>query len=381
MKNIGILGSTGSVGTQSLQVVENHQEKFNIKFLAAHSNIDLLSDQAKFFDPEYICIYDESKYKQLKNMVNTKHVLCGYDGIMELCELSDIDIILNAIVGYNGLEPTLKIINSGIDIALSNKESIVQAGHLVVELAKSKGVNIFPVDSEHSALWQCMIGEKKDRIRKIILTASGGPFRKMPKEEFSQVTVSQALNHPNWKMGKKISIDSATMMNKGFEMIEAYWLFGINCDDIEIVIHPQSIIHSMVEYIDGSIKAQLSNPDMRLPIQYALSYPDRYELNDLKFDIKKFSKLDIEPIDLDKFRCVKLAFEAIKKGGSLPVVLNVSNDLVVDLFLNEKISFVQIPDIIKDCMNNHSFIDSPTLSDILSLTKWTENYIKSKYLS
>ena len=381
MKNIGILGSTGSVGTQSLQVVENHRDKFNVKFLAAHSNINLLANQANIFDPEYICIYDDSKYNQLKNMIDTKHILCGYDGIMELCELSDIDIILNAIVGYNGLEPTLKIISSGIDIALSNKESIVQAGHLVVELAKSKGVNIFPVDSEHSALWQCMVGEKKDRIRKIILTASGGPFRKMPKEEFSKVTVSQALNHPNWKMGKKISIDSATMMNKGFEMIEAYWLFGINCDDIEIVIHPQSIIHSMVEYIDGSIKAQLSNPDMRLPIQYALSHPDRYELNDLKFDIKKFSKLDIEPIDLDKFRCVKLAFEAIKKGGSLPVVLNVSNDLVVDLFLNEKISFVQIPDIIKDCMNNHSFIDSPTLSDILSLTKWTENYIKSKYLS
>ena len=381
MKNIGILGSTGSVGTQSLQVVENHQEKFNVKFLAAHSNIDLLANQANIFNPEYICIYDESKYNQLKNMIDTKHILCGYDGIMELCELSDMDIILNAIVGYNGLEPTLKIINSGIDIALSNKESIVQAGHLVVELAKSKGVNIFPVDSEHSALWQCMVGEKKDRIRKIILTASGGPFRKMPKEEFSKVTVSQALNHPNWKMGKKISIDSATMMNKGFEMIEAYWLFDINCDDIEIVIHPQSIIHSMVEYIDGSIKAQLSNPDMRLPIQYALSYPDRYELNDLKFDINKFSKLDIEPIDLDKFKCVKLAFDAIKKGGSYPVVLNVSNDLLVDLFLKGKISFLEIPNIIKECMYNHTYIDSPALSDILSLTKWTENYINTKYMS
>ena len=381
MKNIGILGSTGSVGTQSLQVVENHQEKFNVKFLAAHSNIDLLANQANIFDPEYICIYDESKYNQLKNMIDTKHILCGYDGIMELCELSDIDIILNAIVGYNGLEPTLKIISSGIDIALSNKESIVQAGHLVVELAKSKGVNIFPVDSEHSALWQCMVGEKKDRIRKIILTASGGPFRKMPKEEFSKVTVSEALNHPNWKMGKKISIDSATMMNKGFEMIEAHWLFNITPDNINIVIHPQSIIHSMVEYVDGSIKAQLSNPDMRLPIQYAFSYPDRYELNDLKFDINKFLKLDIEPIDLDKFKCVKLAFDAIKKGGSYPVVLNVSNDLLVDLFLKGKISFLEIPNIIKECMYNHTYIDSPALSDILSLTKWTENYINTKYMS
>jgi 1-deoxy-D-xylulose-5-phosphate reductoisomerase len=381
MKNIGILGSTGSVGTQALQVVKNHNDKLKIKFLAAHSNVTLLSKQANIFKPDYVCIYDESKYNELKNNVNCKHVLSGFDGIMELCELSNIDIILNAIVGYSGLEPTLKIINSGIDIALSNKESIVQAGHLVIELAKSKGVNIFPVDSEHSALWQCMVGEKKDKVRKIILTASGGPFRKTLKAKFSNITVSQALNHPNWEMGKKITIDSATMMNKGFEMIEAHWLFNITPDNINIVIHPQSIIHSMVEYVDGSIKAQLSNPDMRLPIQYAFSYPDRYELNDLKFDINKFSKLNIEPIDLDKFKCVKLAFDAIKKGGSYPVILNVSNDLLVDLFLKGKISFLEIPNIIKECMYNHTYIDSPALSDILSLTKWTENYINTKYMS
>ena len=335
--------------------------------------------QTKKFKPDFICIYDKSKYIQLRSNVSSTKVLSGHEGLMELCELSNIDIILNAIVGYSGLEPTLKIIESGTDIALSNKESIVQAGHLVMDLAKLMKVNIFPVDSEHSALWQCMVGEKKNTIRKIILTASGGPFRKLPKDDFYNITVKQALNHPNWKMGKKITIDSATMMNKGFEMIEAFWLFNIDPENIEIVVHPQSIIHSMVEYIDGSIKAQLSNPDMRLPIQYAFSYPERYELNDLKFDINNFSKLDIEPLDLNKFKCVRLSFDAINKGGSNPVVLNVSNDIAVDLFLNEKIKFIQIPDIIEECMNNHNYINSPRLSDILSLTKWTENYINERF--
>ena len=300
---------------------------------------------------------------------------------MELCELSNVDIILNAISGYSGLEPTLKIIESGTDIALSNKESIVQAGHLVMDLAKSMNVNIFPVDSEHSALWQCMVGENKSRIRKIILTASGGPFRTLSKNDFSKITVQQGLNHRNWKMGDIITIDSATMMNKGFEMIEAFWLFNINSKNIEIVVHPQSIIHSMVEYIDGSIKAQLSNPDMRLPIQYAFSYPERYEMNDLKFDIKNFSRLDIEPVDLDKFKCIKLSYDAINKGGSNPTILNVANDIAVDLFLNKKITFIQIPAIIEECINNHSYINLPTLSDILSLTKWTKNYINERFVS
>ena len=379
MKNLGILGSTGSVGTQSLNVIDNNKNKFNIKFLAANTNSKLLIEQVKKFNPEYVCIYDKSKYLELKKHINSSKILCGYDGLMELCELRDIDIVLNSIVGYSGLEPTLKIIESGTDIALSNKESIVQAGHLVINLAKSKNVNIFPVDSEHSAIWQCLVGEEKSKIRKIILTASGGPFRKLSKSKFESITVEQALSHPNWEMGKKISIDSATMMNKGFEMIEAFWLFNIDIRNIEIVIHPQSIIHSMVEFIDGSIKAQLSYPDMRLPIQYAFSFPERYNLDDLRFDIKDFYKLNFEILDLDKFKCVKLAFDAIKKGGSFPVVLNVSNDIAVDLFLNKKIGFTQIPNIINDCMNNHSFIKSPQLSDILSITNWTENYIKEKF--
>jgi len=380
MKTIGILGSTGSVGKQSLEVISNHKNKFNVKFLAANSNIDLLIEQTEKFKPEFICIYDKSKYIELKNNISKTKILSGNEGLMNLCELFNVDIILNAISGYSGLEPTMKIIESGTDIALSNKESIVQAGHLVMNLAKSKNVNIFPVDSEHSALWQCMVGEQENKIRKIILTASGGPFRTLSKDDFSNVTVAQALNHPNWEMGKKITIDSATMMNKGFEMIEAHWLFSIDSKNIEIVVHPQSIIHSMVEYIDGSIKAQLSNPDMRLPIQYAFSFPKRYELNDLTFDIKKFSRLDIEPIDLDKFKCLKLSFDAINKGGSNPVILNVANDIAVDLFLNNKIKFIQIPDIIEDCMSNHSYINSPKLSDILSLTKWTKNYINERFV-
>ena len=380
MKTIGILGSTGSVGKQSLEVISNHKNKFNVKFLAANSNIDLLIEQTEKFKPEFICIYDKSKYIELKNNISKTEILSGNEGLMNLCELSNVDIILNAISGYSGLEPTMKIIESGTDIALSNKESIVQAGHLVMNLAKSKNVNIFPVDSEHSALWQCMVGEQENKIRKIILTASGGPFRTLSKDDFSNVTVAQALNHPNWEMGKKITIDSATMMNKGFEMIEAHWLFSIDSKNIEIVVHPQSIIHSMVEYIDGSIKAQLSNPDMRLPIQYAFSFPKRYELNDLTFDIKKFSRLDIEPVDLNKFKCLKLSFDAINKGGSNPVILNVANDIAVDLFLNDKITFIQIPDIIEDCMSNHSYINSPKLSDILSLTKWTKNYINERFV-
>ena len=381
MKYIGILGSTGSVGSQSLEVVWKHQDKLKIKFLAAKSNVNKLIEQCNKFSPDYVCIYDESKYELLKRNTDVKNILVGSSGIFELCQLTNIDTIINAIVGYQGLEPTIKIIESGTNIALSNKESIVQAGHIVIELAKSKNVEIFPIDSEHSALWQCILGEPQNRIRKIILTASGGPFRTLPYNKFSSITPEEALAHPNWSMGNKISIDSATMMNKGFEMIEAFWLFNIQPKNIEIVIHPQSIIHSMVEYVDGSIKAQLSNPDMRLPIQYALSYPDRFEMDDLKFDISKFSNLEFSQKELDKFECIDLAFKAINLGGSYPTILNVSNDLAVELFLNKKIKFLDIPKIIKDCMDSHNYIKLPLLSDILSLTKWTESYINRKYLS
>ena len=347
MKNIGILGSTGSIGKQTLDVISNHTEKFNVRFLAANSNAEILVSQCKKFNPEYVCIYDESKYHFLKKNTDVKNILCGHKGLIDLCSLSGLDVVLNAIVGYKGLEPTIKIIESGTDIALSNKESIVQAGHIVMKLAKLNNVNIFPVDSEHSALWQCLVGEENNQIKKIILTASGGPFRTLPKNEFDNITVSQALNHPNWSMGNKISIDSATMMNKGFEMIEAFWLFNVNPNQIQIVVHPQSIIHSMIEYIDGSIKAQLSTPNMKIPIQYALSYPERYKLPDFDFNIKEFSNLELYDVDMEKFSCIALAFDAIKKGGSNPVVLNVANDLAVELFLNKKIKFNQIPELIK----------------------------------
>ena len=381
MKNIGILGSTGSIGKQALDVISNHKNKFKVKFLAANNNVDILIKQCKKFQPEYVCIYNKSKYKYLKNNCNVKNVLSGHDGLIELCETSNIDVILNAIVGYKGLEPTIKIIESGTDIALSNKESIVQAGHIVMKLAKLHNVNIFPVDSEHSALWQCLVGENKNQIKKIILTASGGPFRTLPVKEFNNITVEQALNHPNWSMGNKISIDSATMMNKGFEMIEAYWLFNIKSEDIKIVVHPQSIIHSMIEYIDGSIKAQLSTPSMKIPIQYAFTYPERYQLPEFDFDITEFSNLELHDVDMQKFLCIKLAYDAIDRGGSFPTVLNVANDLAVQLFLDRKIKFNQIPEIIKDAMVNHKNIDMPTLSDILSVTKLTENYIYNKFVS
>ena len=376
MKKIGILGSTGSVGTQALNIIENNLDKFEIVFLSANSNADLLLEQAKKFNPKYICINVKNKKSFLTDALKSTVVLTGKEGILEICNNQEVDLILNSIVGYHGLEPTLKIINSGINIALSNKESIVQAGHIVIPLAKDKGVKIFPVDSEHSALWQCLIGEDPNTVKKIILTASGGPFRTMNRNDFHKITKIQALDHPNWNMGKKISIDSATMMNKGFELIEAKWLFNIDVDKIEIVVHPQSIIHSMIEFCDGSIKAQLSDPDMRIPIQFALSYPKRYEMKDMNFNVEKFSNLSFEPVDMKKFKCVKLAYDAIKLGGSYPTVLNVANDLLVDLFINDKILFDMIPKYIEQSMSAHSFIKYPEIKEILEITSWTEKHIK-----
>ena len=378
MKNIGILGSTGSVGRQSLEVIRKHPDKFNIIFLSANQNVDLLIEQSKEFKPQYICIGDKDKSRKLKSSLDAINILIGENGLIELCTNNDCDIILNAIVGYNGLAPTLKIIESGIDLALSNKESIVQAGHLVMKSKEDKNINIFPVDSEHSALWQCLIGEDESTIKKLILTASGGPFRKLSKEKFNDITKEDALNHPNWDMGNKISIDSATMMNKGFELIEAYWLFEIPVNQIQIVVHPQSIIHSMVEFIDGSIKAQLSEPDMKIPIQFALSYPKRYEIKDIDFSIEKFSKLSFEEVDLDKFKCVKLAYNALQSENSYLTVLNVANDLLVSLFLKDKITFNMIPEYIERAMDKHYSINNPNISEIKKLTKWTKDFIERK---
>ena len=377
MKYIGILGSTGSVGRQALEVIKENPNKFKVKYLSCNRNFIELIKQINFFKPTYVSINTIKRQQKIIEFIKSENINCEVLLEKDLINKIKVDIVLNAISGYEGLEPTINIIKTGTDIALSNKESIVQAGHIVMKLAKKNKVNIFPVDSEHSAIWQCLIGENKDNVKRLILTASGGPFRKLDKSKFSKITKEQALNHPNWSMGDKISIDSATMMNKGFELIEAYWLFGINLDKIDIIVHPQSLIHSMVEYIDGSIKAQISSPDMKLPIQYAFSYPERYSINDLKNDLELWKVMNFERVDLEKFKCIKLAYKAIKLGGSYPTVLNVSNDIAVDLFLNDKVSFEMIPNIIEKTMNKHKYVKNPDLLDIKDLTNWTKKYISN----
>ena len=376
MKKIGILGSTGSVGTQALEIIKKNPDKFKVKYLSCNSNSSLLVKQAKFFKPDYICLVDSTKKNYLKNNLSNVKIMYGQDALEELSKDNSPDIVLNAVSGYQGLTLTVNLIIAGNDIALANKESIVQAGKIVTELAGEKGVNILPVDSEHSALWQCLNGEKKEFIKRLILTASGGPFRKLKKKEFKNITKKDALNHPNWSMGNKITIDSATMMNKGFEVIEAFWLFNISLKKIDIVVHPQSLIHSMIEFIDGSIKAQISIPDMRLPILYALSYPERIKLNNMEYDFNLLQRMDFEPANLNKFKCIKLAYDAIKLGGTYPTVLNVSNDIAVRLFLKEKISFIEIPELIDKAMNKHIPINNPSLENILEITKWTEKYLE-----
>ena len=375
MKKIGILGSTGSVGTQCLDLIRDYPNEFKVEFLVAHSNIEKIITQAKDFNPKYVCLFDETKYEELKNELSDIQILIGNDEIHSLCKNQDLDIILNAVSGYKGLSLSYEILKSGIDLALSNKESIVQAGNILMNLAKENNANIFPVDSEHSAIWQCLIGEKNSQIKRIILTGSGGPFRTLDLDEFQNITKDQALNHPNWDMGPKITIDSATMMNKGFELIEAFWLFGVSYDNIDVVIHPQSIIHSMIEYVDGSIKAQLSEPTMRTPIQFALSYPDRLIVNQNKFDFIKNSQFTFEDVDYQKFPCLKLAYESGIKGGTCTTVLNVANDLAVDMFLNNKINFTEINNIIDICLNKHDNISNPDLDNIYGTMRWTEEYI------
>ncbi len=375
MKKIGILGSTGSIGSQCLEIIKGNPKEFNLVFIAANTNSDKLIEQAKYFKPKYVCLANKNEYFKIKSSLSNSIILSGMEDMHNLCVDSKPDIILNAISGYKGLSLSAKILENGIDLALSNKESIVQAGDLLVNLSKKYGSNIFPVDSEHSALWQCIIGEKKNNIKRIILTGSGGPFRTFPIEKLQYVTKEDALKHPNWKMGKKITIDSATMMNKGFEVIEAYWLFGIEYHNIDIVIHPESIIHSMVEFIDGSIKAQLSIPTMLIPIQFALTYPDRIVNNDISFNFLDNNSLSFEKPDLNKFRCIKLAYDAGKSRGTYPTVLNVANDLAVDLFLKEKIKFLDIEKIIEKALNWHTNISNPNMNDIKDTMQLTENYI------
>jgi 1-deoxy-D-xylulose-5-phosphate reductoisomerase len=379
-KHIAILGSTGSIGTQALEVIEAHPETFQVEVLTAQNNADLLIDQAKKFNPNAVVIVNEESYEKVKAALIPLHikVFAGENALSSVVQMDSIDLVLTALVGYSGLKPTLKAIEAGKNIALANKETLVVAGELVTQLAKSKGVNIYPVDSEHSAIFQCLVGEFHNPIEKIILTASGGPFRGRKRNELMQVTKAQALKHPNWTMGAKVTIDSATLMNKGLEVIEAKWLFGLKTEQVEVVVHPQSIIHSLIQFEDGSIKAQLGLPDMRLPIQFAMSYPQRLKSDFPRFDFASFPALTFEKPDTETFRNLALAFEALGRGGNMPCVLNAANEVAVSEFLQDRVGFLEMSDVVERCLAKMDYIASPTLEDYVSTDR--ETRIKAKEL-
>ncbi len=376
MKKIGILGSTGSIGVQALDVIQKI-ENFEVTYLSANNNAQVLADQALNFNPDTVCLVNSTHVSQLKSLLSHTliKVVSGRDALLELASRDDVDIMLNSLVGAPGMEPTINSVKAGVDVALSNKESMVMAGHYIMKLAKENDVSIFPVDSEHSAIWQCLVGEHHDEIKRLILTGSGGPFRTRSINEFSKITLKEALNHPNWDMGAKITIDSATMMNKGLEVIEARWLFDIPSDRIDIVVHPESIIHSMVEFNDGSVKAQLGLPDMKIPIQYALTYPHHSNLCWENLDLVKIGSLNFEAPNLKKFPCIRLAYEVLKANDSSSIILNVANDIVVEAFLQKQILFVDIPRYIGDAITSHDTISNPSLENIFELTDWTQSFL------
>lgn len=372
-KHIAILGSTGSIGTQALEVVAAHPEKFEVEVLTAQNNAQLLIEQARQFKPNAVVIANETLYEQVKGALlpHDIKVFAGDNAIASVVQMDVIDIVLTALVGYSGLQPTIKAIEAGKNIALANKETLVVAGDLITRLAREKGVNIYPVDSEHSAIFQCLVGEFDNPIEKIILTASGGPFRGKKREELMSVTKAQALKHPNWTMGAKVTIDSASLMNKGLEVIEAKWLFGLKADQIEVIVHPQSIIHSLVQFRDSSIKAQLGLPDMRLPIQFALGYPERLNADFPRFDFSKYPSLTFEKPDTETFRNLALAFEALHRGGNMPCVLNAANEVAVEEFLNDRLGFLQMSELVEQCMKKISFVTNPSLQDYIETNRET----------
>jgi len=379
MKNISILGSTGSIGLNALDVIENNPGHFKIVALSAGKNIALLGKQIEKFKPEFVSVVDEEHAFELKRMINSSiktEILFGENGYCEAACIQQADMVISAMVGSSGLLPTIEAISAGKDIALANKEVMVMAGSLVREKAREKGVKIFPVDSEHSAIFQCIEGHRKKDIKKIILTASGGPFLHFSKEELTEVKPVQALKHPNWQMGRKITIDSASMMNKGLEIIEAMWLFSVDIDRIEVVIHPQSIIHSMVEYVDGSILAQLSVPDMRIPIAYALSFPERIPRKESFVDLLKVRSLEFYKPDVEKFPNLKLAYEAGKIGETMPAVLNAANEIAVEAFLEDSIGFMDISRVIEEALSRHHIMKSPTLGEIRDADLWARDCAK-----
>ena len=380
MKKIAVLGSTGSIGTQTMDIVRANQD-LQVSAIAAGSNITLAERQIREFSPKIAVIYEDEAAKRLKESIAdlpTK-VLSGMDGMLEAATLPEVDTVVTAMVGMIGIRPTIAAIEAGKHIALANKETLVTAGHLIMPLAKRNGVQILPVDSEHSAIFQSINGENPARINKILLTASGGPFRGKTKEELSRMTVEDALKHPNWSMGRKITVDSATLVNKGLEVMEARWLFGVLLDRIQVVVHPQSIIHSMVEYVDGAIMAELGMPDMKLPIQYALFYPDRRALATEHVDFYKLSQMTFEAPDIETFTGLKLAFEAADAGGTMPTIFNAANEKAVELFLNKKIGFLDIPDIIGQSMEHHQLIKNPAVSEILDAEQEAYEFIESRW--
>ncbi|MGC1243334.1 MAG: 1-deoxy-D-xylulose-5-phosphate reductoisomerase [Chryseosolibacter sp.] len=372
-KHIAILGSTGSIGRQALEVIHQHSDVFEVEVLTAQNNTPLLIEQARKFKPNAVVISNNQHYEELKRGLDGEDikVYAGENALASVVQMDTIDLVLTALVGYSGLRPTIKAIEAGKTIALANKETLVVAGELITRLASEKGVNIYPVDSEHSAIFQCLVGEFHNKIEKIILTASGGPFRGRKQGELEKVKKEEALRHPNWSMGAKITIDSATLMNKGLEVIEARWLFGLRAEQIEVVVHPQSIIHSLVQFEDGSIKAQLGLPDMRLPIQFALSYPERLKSDFPRFDFRNYPALNFEKPDTETFRNLALSFEALRQGGNMPCVLNAANEIAVAEFLKDRVGFLEMSAIVEQCLDKMAYIKNPSYEDYVETDRET----------
>ena len=372
-RNIAILGSTGSIGTQALDVIKRHPDHFEVEVLTAQNSADLLINQALEFKPNSVVIVNDKLYQQVFDALDPHDikVYARENTLASVVEMESVDMVLTALVGYSGLLPTIRAINAGKTIALANKETLVVAGELITKLAQERGVNILPVDSEHSAIFQCIVGEFHNPIEKLILTASGGPFRGRDREFLTTVAKEQALKHPNWDMGAKITIDSATMMNKGLEVIEAKWLFGVTLDQIEVVVHPQSIVHSLVQFEDGSMKAQMGLPDMRVPIQFAMTYPERLHADYPRFDFFAYPQLTFEKPDIETFRNLGLAFEVAKEGGNQPCILNAANEIAVQAFLEDKVGFLEISDVIENCLKKVNYIRNPEIEDFIQTDKET----------
>ena len=364
-RTISILGSTGSIGRSSLEVIASFPDRFRVAYLSANKNIDLLLEQINKFHPKGVVVSDPGRAGKLRTAVgNGVEILCGPEGLLDVVSRDDVDIVLSSLVGFAGLSPTLRAVEAGKDVALANKETLVVGGELIMALVRRRGVRLLPVDSEHSAIFQCLQGEDSRTIERLVLTASGGPFLHVAREKFPSLTVAEALKHPTWRMGDKVTIDSATLMNKGLEVIEAYWLFGVPPEKIEVVIHPQSVIHSMVEFVDGSIKAQLGIPDMKLPILYALAYPDRLPFSARRIDFGTLREMTFHPPDLEKFECLGLAFRALRMGGTAPAVLNAANEVAVQMFLDGELPFSAIPSVIRDALDAHTPLHAFTLADL-----------------